>query len=206
MTIETALKRLLRYAKVFGSEAVLEQLKTFADQTICQYFARELLEVSKQLEKVRQQLKLADECCDDVLSRRDFVQTVMNWQGTDTSWTTIKYLTPPTSINDAEAARLQLVEMNTLVDDHMIIYATSVTNIRDWTEGARANAHNAEGKRYQSAAENKKRVMPNKFKATSATPAGIIRKPASDFSLSIAPIPIGTKKWSDFACVISKRN
>ena len=88
----------------------------------------------------------------------------MNRHGTDSSWEDIKYLTPPTSINDGDATRLQLVEMNTLVHDHLTIYAVSVTNIRNWTETARANAHNSEGKRYQAAADNDMFVMKDKYK------------------------------------------
>jgi hypothetical protein len=164
MTSEAALKRLMRYAKVFGSDPVLEQLTTFTDRVICQYLARELLEVSEQLEKVRQQLRLADECCEDVLNRPDFVQSVMNWHRTDPSTEDIKYLTPPTSINDGDAARLQLEEKNILVDDRLTIYAVSLMNIQNWTEAARANAHNPEGKRYQAAAENEKVVKDDKYR------------------------------------------
>jgi hypothetical protein len=107
MVIEAALKRLMRYAKVFGSESMLEQLAIFADPVICQYLVRELQEVSEQLDKVRQQLRLADECCDDVLNRSDFIQSAMNWHRTEPSMEDTKYLTRPASINDGDAARSQ---------------------------------------------------------------------------------------------------
>jgi hypothetical protein len=88
----------------------------------------------------------------------------MKWQGTDSSREDIKYLMPPTSIPDGDAARLQLEEMNTQVNDHLTIYATSVTNIRSWTEAAGSNAHNSEGRKYQAAADNERVVMKDKHR------------------------------------------
>ena len=104
-TISTALQNLVKYAKVFGSEEVTTEMVAFVDPVIHKYLAVELQEVTAQLENVRKQLRLADECCEHVLGRNDFVQAVMNWQRTDSSYVPIRYLTSPKSLNDADAAK-----------------------------------------------------------------------------------------------------
>jgi hypothetical protein len=126
MTISTASQKLLKYAKIFGSEEVTQEMVSFVDPVIYGYLANELQEVTVQLENVRKQLQLDDECCEHVLKRDDFVQAVMNWQRTDTSYFPIHYLSPPTSLNDADAARSQLKEINISLIDFVNMYIASV--------------------------------------------------------------------------------
>jgi hypothetical protein len=83
MTIETALTRLARYAKVLCSDVTLVQVGTFVEQMVCLYLIGELLRVCEQFDKVRLELRLKDECCEDVLNRADFSQRVAHWRGVD---------------------------------------------------------------------------------------------------------------------------
>ena len=77
MTMSTALQKLLKYAKIFGSEAVTNEIVSFVDPLIYKYLTDELQEVTVQLEDVRKQLQLVDECCELVVKRNYFVQAVI---------------------------------------------------------------------------------------------------------------------------------
>ena len=107
MTISTALTKLMKYAKVFGSEKVGTEMATFVDLVIHKYLAEELREATSELENVRNHLRLADECCEQVLQSDDFTQAVMNWQRSDERDEQVCYLSRPQSIHDADAAKCE---------------------------------------------------------------------------------------------------
>jgi hypothetical protein len=165
MTIATALQKLLKYAKIFGSEAVTNEMVSFVDPLIYKYLTNELQEVTVQLEDVRKQLQLADECCELVVKRNDFVQAVMNWRKAGESYYQIHYLSSPTSLSDADAAKSQLKELNVLLMDLVEVYTTSVAKIQSWTETARTHALSFERQRYQDAADNESSILQDKHDA-----------------------------------------
>jgi hypothetical protein len=84
---------------------------------------------------------------------------VINWCGVDPYKAQIKYLADPTSIHDGDAARLQLIENNTALNDLLTIHASSLTKIQSLMETATANAHTETGKRCKAAAENEEVVV-----------------------------------------------
>jgi hypothetical protein len=165
MTISMALQKLLKYAKVLGSERVTEEIVAFVDPLIYKYVINELDEVTAQLEDVRKHLQLSDECCDLVLKRNDFAHEVMNWKKSDVSYHQIYCRPTPTSLNDADAAKSQLKETNVLVKDLVNIFTASLRNIRDWTEAARAWALPAERKIYQDAVDSESSILQDKRNA-----------------------------------------
>jgi hypothetical protein len=75
MTVEAGFGRLHGNAKTFAQDSVLDDLESFVDRSICKYLADELMRVSEQLEQVRGQQRLANECCEDVLSREDYTES-----------------------------------------------------------------------------------------------------------------------------------
>ena len=60
MTISIALQKLLKYAKVLGSERVNEEMTVFVDPLIYKYVIKELDEATTQSEDVRKHLQLSD--------------------------------------------------------------------------------------------------------------------------------------------------
>ena len=117
--------------------------------------AEELREATVELENVRNHLRLADECCEQVLQSDDFTQAVMNWQRSDERDEQVCYLSRPQSINDADAAKSRLKDMNVYLVDIVRVYVTSIDNVRSWREQAdRVAADSTARQRYQTAADN----------------------------------------------------
>jgi hypothetical protein len=108
MTIGAALTKLMKYAKVFGSEKVGGEMTAFVDPLIHKYLAEELREATAELDRVRGHLQLANECCEQVLQSEEFTRAVMNWQRPSESDEQVSFLSQPQSINDADAARTRL--------------------------------------------------------------------------------------------------
>ena len=108
MTIGAALTKLMKYAKVFGSEKVGGEMTAFVDPLIHKYLAEELREATAELDRVRSHLQLANECCEQVLQSEEFTRAVMNWQRPSESDEQVSFLSQPQSINDADAARTRL--------------------------------------------------------------------------------------------------
>jgi hypothetical protein len=76
MTIGAALAKLMKYAKVFASEGVGKHMAKFVDPVIYKYIAEEFCEAVNDLEQVRKQLQLSDECCSQVLQENSFLHAV----------------------------------------------------------------------------------------------------------------------------------
>ena len=132
----------MKYAKVFASEKVGRSMVEFVDPVIYKYMAEEFCEAVSDLDQVRKQLQLENECCGQVLQGSSFLHAIINWQGSSDSNEQFNFLPKPQSVNDVSVARIQLADLNRDLLSIIRAYVQSIQTVRRYKEQMATMAYN----------------------------------------------------------------
>jgi hypothetical protein len=95
---------------------------------------REFDEAAEALEHICKRLGVHDEGCEIVVQSYDFMSMLSIWQKNADQTGGIQSLPPPQSIKDADATRMQLLELNQDLIGSVEYYVKAVQDLRNWTE------------------------------------------------------------------------